>query len=167
MHVQNPLPRPSFLRRQAYGDQNLRSQEKQCMPSPPPSPILPSPRLMMFRNNASFLLFPPRERTLIYIFFNAFPTVNCVWCAAPAEGLLKAGFEPFAKLCVKRVEDINEGRAPAARTTPSPPAAPSAAAAGGGGGGGSTGTSGTSGTAGRARMAAPAAEVRAHACVCS
>lgn len=74
----------------------------------------------------------------------------------PAEGLLKAGFEPFAKSYVKRVED--DGRPPAAvtRLSPSPQAgvagaaAPSGAAGGGGGRGG---------------MAAPLSEVRVHVCV--
>ena len=56
------------------------------------------------------------------------------WRWMRAETFLKAGFEPFAKLCVKRVEE--DGRAPApapvARASPPPPQAAGAGAGGAG-----------------------------------
>lgn len=70
------------------------------------------------------------------------------------EGHLKAGFEPFAKNYVKRVED--DGRPPVAVTRTPPPAQAAEAAAPSG--------AGAAGAATGRRMAAPVAEVK-YVCV--
>lgn len=72
----------------------------------------------------------------------------------PVEGLLKPGFEPFAKNYVKMVEDEGRPPAPVARTSP-PPAQPAGAGAS------SAAAAATAAAGGTGRgVAAPVSEVR-------